>query len=122
VVLLERATLGSGSTGRSAGGIRSQFSTEVNIRFSLESVAFWRTFEDRLGLPVDYREIGYLFLAQTETQRDQFIRNIALQNRLGVPSRLVDRDEIACMHPHAPALSAPTDQVDRGRSRQQRTP
>jgi sarcosine oxidase subunit beta len=59
-VLLERATLGSGSTGRSAGGIRSQFSTEINIRFSLESVAFWRTFEARLDLPVDYHEIGYL--------------------------------------------------------------
>jgi sarcosine oxidase subunit beta len=99
VVLLERATLGSGSTGRSAGGIRSQFSTEINIRFSLESVAFWRTFEDRLGLPVDYREIGYLFLAQTEAQRDQFIRNIALQNRLGVPSWLVDRAEIARLVP-----------------------
>jgi len=98
-LLLERNTLGSGSTGRSAGGIRSQFSTEVNIRFSLESVAFWRDFEARLGLPVDYHEIGYLFLAQEEAQRAQFERNVALQNRLGVPSRVVDGDEMARLVP-----------------------
>src|SRR3954471_5352025 len=79
VVLLERNTLGSGSTGRSAGGIRSQFSTAANIRFALESVAFWRTFEERLGLPIDYREIGYLFLATTSEQRRQFEANITLQ-------------------------------------------
>jgi sarcosine oxidase, subunit beta len=99
VVLLERQTLGSGSTGRSAGGIRSQFSTEVNIRFSLESVAFWRSFSERMGSPVDYREIGYLFLAASEQQRAQFIANIALQNSLGVPSRLVLADEIARLVP-----------------------
>jgi sarcosine oxidase subunit beta len=99
VVLLERDTLGSGSTGRSAGGIRSQFSTEVNIRFSLEAVEVWRHFDEIFGLPVDYREIGYLFLAQTEAQAQQFARNVALQNRLGVPSRVIAPDEIARLVP-----------------------
>ncbi len=99
VVLVERNSLGSGSTGRSAGGIRSQFSTEINIRFSLESVAFWQSFEHRLGLPVDYREIGYLFLAQSEAQQAQFERNVALQNALGVPSRVVDPEEIGRLVP-----------------------
>lgn len=99
VVLLERDTLGSGSTGRSAGGIRCQFSTEVNIRFSLEAVAFWRAFSEIMGTRIDYREIGYLFLAQTAAQREQFERNIALQNQLGVPSRLVEADEMARLVP-----------------------
>ena len=99
VVLLERDTLGSGSTGRSAGGIRSQFSTEINIRFSLESVAVWRHFEDLFGTSVDYHEHGYLFLAQTAAERTQFERNIALQNRLGVPSRLLEPSDIDALVP-----------------------
>jgi len=99
VVLLERESLASGSTSRSAGGIRSQFSTEINIRFSLESVAFWRSFETRLGLPIDYREIGYLFLAQNKAQRAQFGRNVALQNQFGVPSRVMQPDDMARLVP-----------------------
>lgn len=99
VLLLERDTLGSGTTGRSVGGIRSQYSTEINIRLSLESVGFWRRFEEELGLPVDYRENGYLFLAQTDAERQQFVGNVALQNRLGVPSRLLEPDDAAHLVP-----------------------
>jgi sarcosine oxidase subunit beta len=99
VVLLERNTLGSGSTGAAVGGIRSQYSTEINIRLSLESVQFWRHFEEIMGLPSDYREDGYLFLGTTEAQREQFERNVRLQNTLGVPSRLVDHAEIERLVP-----------------------
>src|SRR5215510_12630618 len=83
VMLLERDSLGSGSTGAAVGGIRSQYSTEINIRMSLESVPFWRDFERRLGAPIGYREEGYLFLATTDAQRQQFERNIRLRNSLG---------------------------------------
>ena len=88
-MLLERNSLGSGTTGRSVGGIRSQYSTEINIKFSLESVAFWRRFEQELGFPVDYYEHGYLLLAQTTAAAQQFERNVQLQNAMGVPSRLL---------------------------------
>jgi sarcosine oxidase subunit beta len=37
VVLLERGTIGEGSTGKCVGGIRTQFSTQINIQFSLLS-------------------------------------------------------------------------------------
>lgn len=99
VVLLERDTLAAGSTGRAVGGIRAQFSTEINIRFSLEAQAFWRDFERRFDTTIGYHEAGYLFLAQTPEERAQFVANIALQNRLGVPSRLLEPDEIARLVP-----------------------
>lgn len=99
VVLLERDALASGSTGRAVGGIRSQFSTEINIRFSLESVDFWKRYEEELGVPVDYREIGYLFLARTDEERDQFTRNVTLQNSLGVPSQLLEPEQAASIVP-----------------------
>ena len=38
VVLLERDTLASGSTSRSAGGIRTQFYDELNVRIALRSL------------------------------------------------------------------------------------
>src|SRR4051812_26886087 len=93
VVLLERDQIGSGTTGRSVGGIRSQYSTEINIRFSLESVPFWRRFEEEMGSPADYHEIGYLFLAQTAAEREQFRRNVELQHGLDVPSQFIEPDE-----------------------------
>jgi sarcosine oxidase, subunit beta len=36
-VLLERGSLGEGSTARCAGGVRQQFSTEVNVRVGMLS-------------------------------------------------------------------------------------
>ena len=41
VVILEKNRIGSGSTEKCAGGIRQQFSTEINIRLSMESVKFF---------------------------------------------------------------------------------
>lgn len=93
VVLLEKNRVASGTTAAAVGGIRSQFSTEINIQFSLESVAFWRRWDEEIGLPADYREDGYLFLAQTESEAETFRRNIALQNRMGVPSRLISHED-----------------------------
>ena len=39
VVLLERDALASGSTSKAAGGIRTQFADELNIRIALRSLA-----------------------------------------------------------------------------------
>lgn len=99
VVVLEQERVGSGTTSAAGGGIRSQFSTEVNIRFSLESVAFWRRWDEEIGLPVDYREEGYLLLATTPEEREQFKRSVALQNSFGVPSRFVEPEEAARILP-----------------------
>lgn len=93
VVVLEKHRLASGTTAAAVGGIRSQFSTEVNIEFSHESVRFWRRWADEIGTPLDYHEIGYIFLAQTDDEAETFRRNIALQNRMGVPSRLISPAE-----------------------------
>src|SRR5258706_16424582 len=89
VILLEKDRLASGTTAAAVGGIRSQFSTEINIQFSLEPVRFWRHWDEEIGTPLDYREAGYIFLAQTDHEAEIFKRNIALQNRKGVASRLI---------------------------------
>ena len=62
VLLLERGELGSGSTGRGAGGVRAMFSDELNVRIGLRSLEAWRAFARRPGGEIDFREVGYLFL------------------------------------------------------------
>src|SRR5438270_14076856 len=58
VVLLERDALASGSTSKSAGGIRAQFADELNIRIALRSLAEFEAMQDEIS----FRRYGYLFL------------------------------------------------------------
>src|SRR5687767_920082 len=80
VMLLEReSTLGTGATGRKAGGVRHQFSHEANVRLSLESIALFERFEDEVGTPLDLHQDGYLFLLSTPETVRAFRANVAMQ-------------------------------------------
>jgi sarcosine oxidase subunit beta len=96
VLVLERETAqGKGSTGKSMGGVRAQFSTPVNIQMSLYSIPFYASLEERLGYPCDYRPQGYLFCA-TQAQHMAYLRaNYEKQVAMGLRDAwLVDGDEI----------------------------
>ena len=84
IVVLDRGDIGRGATLACAGGVRAQFSTEINIRIGMEAKRMLRGFEKETGRPADYREIGYLFLLQTEEERKEFEGSVRLQQRLGV--------------------------------------
>ena len=104
VVLLEREkTLGAGSTGRNAGGVRHQFSNEANIRLSIESIGLLERFADEVGHPIDFHQDGYLFLLSTPSSVETFERNVALQRGLGVDVQWLDAREAAQL---APGLNA----------------
>jgi sarcosine oxidase subunit beta len=89
VVLLERDQLASGSTAKAAGGLRAQFSDALNIEIAKRSLQAYRRFDRRPGWEIDYEEIGYLFVLTTEAEVAAFTRSVALQNELGVPSRII---------------------------------
>jgi sarcosine oxidase subunit beta len=100
VVLVERETqLGTGSTGRNAGGVRHQFSHEANIRLSLESIAAFERFEDYTGFPADLHQHGYLFLLSSPASVETFRRNVALQRSLGVEVDWLTAAEAARLAP-----------------------
>lgn len=95
LTLLEReAQFGQGSTGLCAGGIRHQFSTEVNIRLSIESIAMLERFPEEIGQDVGLKFIGYLFVLDNEQDFEQFKANVVLQNSLGINSKLLSVDDI----------------------------
>jgi sarcosine oxidase, subunit beta len=99
VLLLEARALGSGSTCKAAGGVRAQFSDQVNIELGLRSLELFRSFAGRPGGQIDLKQVGYLFLLDDEVTTAAFERNIALQNQLGVPSRLITPAEAAVLAP-----------------------
>lgn len=99
LVVLERDAIGGGATADAAGGIRQQFSTETNVRLATRSVRTWETFKERFGVEIGLRQQGYLFLLTDPTQESVFRQNLALQQRLGVPARWVDRESIHELHP-----------------------
>ncbi|MBI5507451.1 MAG: FAD-dependent oxidoreductase [Deltaproteobacteria bacterium] len=90
VVVLERAYINSGASGRCGGGIRAQWSTEQNVLLMKESIAICREFAVELGINVWLRQGGYLFLAGNPAQMEAIAKNVALQNRLGVPTRILE--------------------------------
>lgn len=100
VLLLERAdALGTGSTGACAGGFRHQFSSEVNVRLSLESVPMILSFEQTHGIPLDVTQDGYLFLVRSEESWAGFVAAADLQRSLGVDARLLAPEEAAEIAP-----------------------
>lgn len=101
VLVIEReSSQGKGSTGKSMGGVRAQFSTPVNIQMSLYSIPFYARFEEVVGHPADYRPQGYLFLATNNSHLAYLRDNFERQKKLGLTTaRLLPADEIRSMLP-----------------------
>lgn len=100
VVLLEREFFfGQGSTGRCAGGIRHQFSTDINIELSIKSIAMLQRFQADTGQAIDLKLNGYLFLLSTPEQMERFRQNVARQHVHGIFSEIWSTDQIAARVP-----------------------
>jgi len=99
VVLVEKAGFGSGSTCKAAGGVRAQFSDAVNIELGLRSLRTFETFGEEFGQEIDLHQVGYLFLLDDPGDVARFERDVALQNELGVPSRMIDVAEAERLSP-----------------------
>lgn len=99
VTVLEKNYVGSGSTEKCAGGIRQQFSTEINIKLSMESVKFFEHFEEETKHAADFRQHGYLMLASSEDELDTLRQNVDLQRKLGLKVQLISPEEAAELVP-----------------------
>ena len=99
VVLVERAQLGSGSTRRAAGGVRTQFSDVLNVEIAKRSLAAFRDFGRRPGWEIALKQVGYLFVLTSEADLEAFQASVALQNGLGLGSRIVTAAEARALCP-----------------------
>jgi sarcosine oxidase subunit beta len=100
IVILEREPmLGMGSTGRNAGGVRHQFSSEANVRLSIESIRCFENFAEQVGHEIDFHQDGYLFLLSNERNFEAFRRSAEMQRRLGVEVELLAPEDARRLAP-----------------------
>jgi len=100
VILLERETLGSQSTGKCAGGVRQQFSMPANVRLQRLSVGMFENFEAETGHSADFRQLGYLFVLTLPKHVEDFRHNMEMWHSVGLTgARWVDPAEAAKMVP-----------------------
>jgi sarcosine oxidase subunit beta len=101
IVLLERDTLGSGSTGKSAGGFRLQYADELNLRIALRSVPELESFEDMIAEfvdyapPIDLQQHGYLFMLDNERDLATFRAAVDLQHEFDIPTVWLTAADVA---------------------------
>ena len=103
VVLLEKNTVCSGSTGRCGAGIRAQWGTEMNCRLGLACLDIFEQLDDELGMSVGLNQCGYLMVAYKDSEFDTLKKSMVLQNSLGIKTKVVTKDEALAI---CPGLSA----------------
>ena len=99
VLLLEQAQLGSGSTCKAAGGVRAQFSDPVNVALGLRGLDAFEDFANRPGQEIDLHQVGYLFLLTDPEQVATYEQSVAMQNAMGVPTRMLTPEEAQALSP-----------------------
>lgn len=99
VVLLERGDLAGGSTSRAAGGVRANFSDELNIALGKRSLDLFRDFVNRPGQGIDLHTSGYLFVLTDVESVEHFTAAVALQQSMGIEARMISVDEAVRLSP-----------------------
>ncbi|WP_066495635.1 NAD(P)/FAD-dependent oxidoreductase [Abyssisolibacter fermentans] len=86
VVVIEKNYLASGSTGRCGAGIRQQFGMEMNCKLAMESIKFFENANEELEYDrdIEFKQGGYLMVATTEKEDEQFKKNVELEKSLGI--------------------------------------
>jgi sarcosine oxidase subunit beta len=100
-VLEKEPAAGTGSTAKAAGGIRAQFSSEINVRLSLLSLPDFERFPEEMGVPTTFHQAGYLWIATRPDDLRLFERNASLHRRLGMNVELLDARGVAARAPFA---------------------
>src|SRR6056297_2936367 len=95
IVVLEKNYISSGSTGSCGAGIRQQWGTKMNCLLSRKSMEIFENMNEILNTTrdIELKQGGYLLLAYSKKELDQFKENIKLQHSLDIPSRLLSVKE-----------------------------
>ena len=93
IVLLDKGTIGGGTTQFAAGQTGHLRSDKMSVEFSLYCIEFIEKFADRTGYPIDFRQFGSLRIALTETYVKDLEQRLAIARACGLDARMISIDE-----------------------------
>ncbi|HKM00943.1 MAG TPA: FAD-binding oxidoreductase [Sedimentibacter sp.] len=95
IVVLDKSYICSGSTGRCGAGVRMQWGTEMNCKIAKKSIEFYEHANEILEYErdVEFKQKGYLLVAHTDHEVEQFKKNIQVQHSCGIPSTMLSLEE-----------------------------
>lgn len=94
VCVLEKSYVSSGSTGRCGGGIRQQWSSPMNVKLAMRSVKLFEQFKKDVEMDIEYYQGGYLLLAYTNAEVEDFVKNVNMQKAQGLDVELLTSNKI----------------------------
>jgi sarcosine oxidase, subunit beta len=100
--VVDKSYFTAGATGRCGAGVRQQWATPMNCILAKKSIEFFETAAKELAYDgdIEFKQEGYLILATTQTEDEQFQKNVKLQNSLGIPSKYLSKSEALKIVPH----------------------
>jgi sarcosine oxidase, subunit beta len=99
IVVIERDTLGSGSSAKPLGGVRATFSDPGNIVLGQRSLEAFERFHEVFKIDIGLQQVGYLFLCRNESELAALESTTGVQNSLGCSARMVTPAEAVVLNP-----------------------
>src|SRR5947208_5398460 len=93
VMLLEKAFLGAGSSGKSGAIIRQHYSNRLTAAMAQKSLRVFEHFDDVVGGPPVFTHTGMAIIVNDQ-DRGGLEANVAMQRELGIDVRLVSAQEL----------------------------
>ncbi len=95
VVVCEKDTFAHGSTGRCGAGVREQWGSEGNCLLAQASLDILENLQEELQYDhsLEFKQNGYLMMAHTDKEWEQFQKNVQVQHKLGIKSQLLTPKE-----------------------------
>ena len=98
MIVVEKYLLASGGTGKSAAVIRQHYSNEPLVRMMKRSIEIFVNFAEMVGGSAGFHGTGWAFLVPSESV-SLFRQNLAMQQRIGIRTREISREELLDIEP-----------------------
>jgi len=98
VAVLEKKFVAAEATGRSSGLVRMHYDLEAESRLAWASFDYFRNWQERVGGECGFTRTGFLQIV-APTHNKQLHANVAMHQRIGIPSSLVTADDVKRLAP-----------------------